>query len=345
MKSRLIATTIAAGIAGAAGLTFAQAQQTPEYQAPAHPQKEQGKQGPQMEQRAQPEARQGEKAETGQTQTMKPEMRPGEKAQTGEAPQPQMRQGETAQTGQTQTMKPEMGPGEKAQTGEAPQPQMRQGEKAQSGQMNPEMGLGEKAQTGPAAQPQVPQGGAQVTVSGNVRISQQTASRISETLMSAAVRQNINIASVSIGSPIPGNVELLALPPAIVSLVPEFRGYEYVAVQDEIVIIEPSTRSVVEIIRPGGMAMRETTGAAKIVLTEAQRRLLIDSVRQERLPEAQVTDLAEGVAVAPDVELESLPQVVVTQIPMIERYRVFLANNNRVALVDPDTRKVVDVVE
>ena len=37
------------------------------------------------------------------------------------------------------------------------------------------------------------------------------------------------------------------------------------------------------------------------------------------------------------------PRSVVVQIPMIERYRVFVARD-RVVLVDPDTREVVDVV-
>jgi hypothetical protein len=38
------------------------------------------------------------------------------------------------------------------------------------------------------------------------------------------------------------------LPPAIVSLVPEYRGYEYVIAHEEIVIVQPSIRKVVEVI-------------------------------------------------------------------------------------------------
>jgi hypothetical protein len=35
-------------------------------------------------------------------------------------------------------------------------------------------------------------------------------------------------------------------------LVHEFRGYDYVVVNDEIVIVDPSTRRVAEVIREGG---------------------------------------------------------------------------------------------
>ena len=52
---------------------------------------------------------------------------------------------------------------------------------------------------------------------------------------------------------------------------------------------------------------------------------------------------ADGAAVPADVTLEPVPDAVVAQIPMIERYRLFVAND-RVVLVDPDMREVVDVV-
>ncbi len=59
-----------------------------------------------------------------------------------------------------------------------------------------------------------------------------------------------------IGAPLPGDVELMPLPPTIVDLVPEYRDYDYVVVNDEIVIVQPSTRQVVEVINTcGGEAM------------------------------------------------------------------------------------------
>ena len=73
--------------------------------------------------------------------------------------------------------------------------------------------------------------------------------------MSTGRSQNINVA-VNVGAPLPGEVDLLPLPPTIISLVPEFQGYEYVVVNDEIVIVQSSTRVVAEIIRPAAWPKR-----------------------------------------------------------------------------------------
>ena len=69
--------------------------------------------------------------------------------------------------------------------------------------------------------------------------------------MATARPQNVNV-DVHIGGPLPGDVDLMPLPPTIVDLVPEYRDYDYVVVNDEIVIVQPSSRHVVEVINTGG---------------------------------------------------------------------------------------------
>ena len=78
-------------------------------------------------------------------------------------------------------------------------------------------------------------------------------------------------------------------------------------------------------------------------LTDAQQQLLVESVQDEGLPQAQIPELADGQTAPQSVELTPVPSAVVAQVPMIERYRVAVANN-RVVLVDPGTRVVVHVV-
>jgi hypothetical protein len=51
------------------------------------------------------------------------------------------------------------------------------------------------------------------------------------------------------------------------------------------------------------------------------------------------------VTVPQDVTLEPVPQLLIVQIPMIEQYRMFITGDDRIVLVDPDTREVVDVIE
>jgi hypothetical protein len=191
-----------------------------------------------------------------------------------------------------------------------------------------------------------PRGNAVAT--GNIQISSATASQIADALMSTGRGQNgsqtISV-GVNIGEPMPGNVDLLPLPSAVVGLIPESQGYEYVVVNDEIVIIQPSTRLIAEIIRPGRVAeARLGPPPVSLNLTDAQRRLLLDSVRDERLPEAQIAGLTVGDKAPSDLPLAPAPSAVVAQVPTIERYRLFVARNDQVVLVDPNTRVVVDVV-
>ncbi len=95
-----------------------------------------------------------------------------------------------------------------------------------------------------------------VRVEGNAHLSNESASRIADTLFATATPQNVN---VSIGAALPGNVRLMPLPTTVVDLVPEYRDYDYVLVNDEIVIVQPSTRHVVEIINTGGGATAMAT--------------------------------------------------------------------------------------
>ena len=141
----------------------------------------------------------------------------------------------------------------------------------------------------------------------------------------------------------------MSLPASIVSIVPEYRGYDYVVVRDEIVIVQPSTRKVVEVIHRGGdtHAMREGGGHAhRLTLSQSQQQLIRDTVTREHLPEAHVAEqFGYGVTVPQDVPLEPVPQPLIAQIPMIEQYRMFVIGGDRIVLVDPDTREVVDVME
>jgi hypothetical protein len=69
---------------------------------------------------------------------------------------------------------------------------------------------------------------------------------------SAQSSPNININEVSVGAALPGDVVINPRPPTIVQIVPEFSGYDYFVASDEVVIVDPATRRVVEIIQEAG---------------------------------------------------------------------------------------------
>jgi hypothetical protein len=55
--------------------------------------------------------------------------------------------------------------------------------------------------------------------------------------------------SVNVGTRVPSSVHLVVLPPTIVEIVPEYRGYYYVVIEDDLLIIDPDTREIVAVIR------------------------------------------------------------------------------------------------
>jgi hypothetical protein len=101
-----------------------------------------------------------------------------------------------------------------------------------------------------------------VKVAGNLHVTEDNAARISDNLMRRGPSESVNVhVHVDVGAPLPGKVDLLPLPPDIVELAPEYQGYDYVVVNDEIVFVQPSTRRVVRIIVAGDEPGRHLAGA------------------------------------------------------------------------------------
>ena len=85
---------------------------------------------------------------------------------------------------------------------------------------------------------------------GSVQLSENQRSQI-KTIISkeSAPRVSGNATfDVRVGTRIPRSVHVVVLPEEIVRIVPQYRGYDYVLVGDEILIIDPRTLEIVEII-------------------------------------------------------------------------------------------------
>ena len=54
--------------------------------------------------------------------------------------------------------------------------------------------------------------------------------------------------AVRVGASVPARYRFRPLPPEILSYVPEYEGYDYIVVDDQILILDPDTREVVAII-------------------------------------------------------------------------------------------------
>lgn len=153
---------------------------------------------------------------------------PGGAAQEAPATkQKQMPQGATSPSGTTRPQTGEAAPGE---AGPAP----KSGKAAQE-QTAP------RKKTGAEAGPET---------TGSVGISAEKRATVRQTIVKHHVKPvaNINF-NVGVGVAVPRTVELLVLPPEVIRIVPQYRGYRYFVLADgRIIIVDPSTYEIVYII-------------------------------------------------------------------------------------------------
>lgn len=85
---------------------------------------------------------------------------------------------------------------------------------------------------------------------GATKPSAEQRTKISTTIRQQNVRpqRNVNF-TVAIGTKVPrSGVKFYRLPATVISLYPEWRGYDYILVGNEILVIHPRTREIVDVI-------------------------------------------------------------------------------------------------
>jgi hypothetical protein len=96
------------------------------------------------------------------------------------------------------------------------------------------------------------QNGAAGRASGgaNVQLSQDQRTKIRDVVVrdhNVARVDSVNF-NISVGVAVPRTVHIAVLPPEVVTIVPEYRGFEYVVVGDQLLIIDPNTLEIVAIL-------------------------------------------------------------------------------------------------
>jgi hypothetical protein len=195
-----------------------------------------------------------------------------------------------------------------------------------------------------ASQQQQP--GSATTTSSSINDQQRTEvrERLSRerTAMSRET-QNLNI-QVNVGAQLPPRVRPRPLPPDIVRIVPRYRGYEYTVIDDEIVVLEPRTRRVVEIIgEPArGSRMSASAGGQRIVIAPEHRETLKQTVRRSSTTGS--TGQSGAAWDANCLTLQAVPEELTRANPDLGNYKM-LAIGEQVVLIDPQEQKVVEVID
>jgi hypothetical protein len=176
-----------------------------------------------------------------------------------------------------------------------------------------------------------------------LKVSEQQRSSVREQITKTRVeRTRINV-NINVGVAVPRSVRLHTLPVAIVSIAPEYRGYSYILLEDDtIVIVDPRTYVIVDYI-PVGSQRADRPSRTQLTLSRDQMQFVYRTVPRDRTANVRAR-LALGAEVPRDVELLVFPGDVVQRIPDLDRYR-YVVSGGEVIVVDPSDHEVVMVID
>jgi hypothetical protein len=181
-----------------------------------------------------------------------------------------------------------------------------------------------------------------------VQLSEQQRTSIHETVLKERNVNRVNQVnfSISVGTRVPRSVHLVALPASVISLVPQYRSYEYFVANDEICIVEPSSYEIVEVIPASGKTARagDRGGSSMLTLTAEEKRIIIENVEMRGDSTLALGSLNEGSPVPRGARLQAFPDVVVEKVPKVRGHKFFAAEN-RIAIADEQGDKVAVVID
>ena len=184
--------------------------------------------------------------------------------------------------------------------------------------------------------------------SERVQLSEQQRTSVHGTILKESnVNRSTNVNfSVNVGTRVPRSVHLAALPAAVLSIVPQYRSYQYFVANDQICIVDPGSYEIVEVIAaPGRTAGRDNRGAmGRLMLTEEEKAIILREVEMDGGSTMGLGAVREGAEVPRNVQVRTFSDAVVQQVPKVQDYKYFAAEN-RVAVVDPQSSKVELVIE
>jgi DNA mismatch repair ATPase MutL len=187
-------------------------------------------------------------------------------------------------------------------------------------------------------------------VNAAVNINAQQRTRVAESITRLNVQplNNVNF-SLTVGTAVPRDVRLQTLPSEVVEVVPQYRGYSFFVVRDEIVIVEPSTYQIVTVLPRGGGSTAAAPARSKVAFTDKDRDVVRKHVKT-RTTERQTTGSTAKVVIRRDerlpdtVEFEEFPETVYRDAPSLREYR-YIHRENRTYLVDPGERRVIEEID
>jgi hypothetical protein len=259
MKRTLWTTAAAVALLAGSSVAFAEGGMGQGRDSQASPSQQQMNQAqPKADDKAMPRAAQDRKADDKampRAAQDKPAAAPKAAEDKGRAPSQTTGQGGSGQSQQPsgQTQRQPSGPSGAQAPEDRSRPQGQTGQRGDS-QAQPS---GQQQQRQPSAAQQSPSGSQQSPTTGlagrpvgdSVTLTTEQKTKIRSTVLTSSAPRvtNINFA-VSVGTVVPRTVKLVAVPAPLIEIHPEWRGYSYFVVNDEIIIVEPRTLKIVAVV-------------------------------------------------------------------------------------------------
>jgi hypothetical protein len=252
---------------------------------------------------------------------------------------------------QAQSAQPSNSPTQ-AQTNTAP-PANNQSQASPTG-TNANTNAGAQPSTNTAAQPTTNQtntaqsSSSNVSVSANLNESQRT--RVSQSIarLNAAPLNNVNF-SLSVGTVVPRDVRFQPLPTDVVEVMPQYRGYNFFVVRDDIVIVDPSSYKIVDVLPRAGGSAAAAPASHRTTFSDRDREVIRKHARSSRIEQrttgsAASTRVRVGERLPDSVEVRSFPDEIYRESPTLREYR-YIERDNRTYVVEPRERTIIEEIE
>jgi hypothetical protein len=187
-----------------------------------------------------------------------------------------------------------------------------------------------------------------VSVSANLNENQRT--RVSESIarLNVAPVNNVNF-SLSVGTVVPRDVRFQPLPAEVVEVMPQYRGYNFFVVRDDIVIVEPSSYQIVDVLPRTGRSTAATSAPQRTTFSDSDREVIRKHARSSRTEQrttgsAGSTRVRVGERLPDSVEIRSFPEEIYRESPSLREYR-YMERDNRTYVVEPRERTIIEEIE
>jgi hypothetical protein len=186
-----------------------------------------------------------------------------------------------------------------------------------------------------------------ISVSANLNESQRTRVSASIARLNVAPANNVNF-SLSVGTVVPRDVRFQPLPADVVEVMPQYRGYDFFVVRDDIVIVEPSTYKIVDVLPRAGRSTAAAPAPQKTTFSDRDREVIRKHARsrteQRTTGSATSTRVRVGDRLPDSVEIRSFPDEVYRESPTLREYR-YIERDSRTYLIEPHERTIIEEID